>query len=210
MAVLAMFPLGAVLFPYMPLRLRVFEERYLIMLSDLVKAGDTRFGVVLIERGHEVGGGEQRFGIGTVAEMLDVTADQGFVHLTAHGGPRLEVLSWLDDAPHPRAEVRELPELIWDDDLEPLRQEADRLVRRTLAMASEFAENVWPAAIELSEDPIEASWQLAGIAPLNAIDQLTLLRSTTAGDLLTTLIKLTNEASVVYDASWLDDQGPTD
>lgn len=210
MGVLAMFPLGTVLFPYMPLRLRVFEERYLIMLSDLVKANDTRFGVVLIERGHEVGGGEQRFGIGTVAEMLNVTADQGFVHLTAQGGPRLEVISWLDDAPHPRAEVRELPELIWDDGLEPLRHEADRLVRRSLAMASEFTENVWPAAVELSEDPIEAAWQLAGIAPLSAIDQLRLLRSTTANDLLVTLIKLINEASILYDASWLDDQGPAD
>jgi len=209
MAVLAMFPLGTVLFPYMPLQLRVFEERYLIMLSDLVKANDTRFGVVLIERGHEVGGGEQRFGIGTVAEMLHVTADEGFVHLTAQGGPRLEVISWLDDAPHPRAEVHELPELIWDDGLEPLRHEADRLVRRTLAMASEFTENVWPAAIELSEDPIEASWQLAGIAPLNAIDQLMLLRSTTANDLLVTLIKLINETTILYDA-WLDDQGPAD
>jgi uncharacterized protein len=210
MGVLAMFPLGTVLFPYMPLRLRVFEERYLIMLSDLVKAHDMRFGVVLIERGHEVGGGEQRFGIGTVAEMLQVTADQGFVHLTAQGGPRLEVISWLDDAPHPRAEVRELPELLWDDGLEPLRHEADRLVRRTLAMASEFTGDVWPAAIELSEDPIEASWQLAGIAPLNAIDQLMLLRSTTANDLLVTLIKLINDASILYDASWLDDQGPAD
>ena len=209
MAVLPMFPLGSVLFPHMPLRLRVFEERYLIMLSDLVKANDTRFGVVLIERGHEVGGGEQRFGIGTVAEMLPVTADQGFVNLMAHGGSRLEVIRWLEDAPHPQAEVRELPELIWDDALEPLRRQADRLVRRTLAVASEFAENVWPAAIELSQDPIEASWQLAGIAPLNAIDQLTLLRSTGAHDLLSTLIKLINEASIVYDASWLD-EGPTD
>jgi uncharacterized protein len=97
--------------------------------------------------------------------------------------------------------------LIWDDALEPLRQQTDRLVRRTLAVASEFTENVWPAAIELSEDPIEASWQLAGIAPLNAIDQLTLLRSTSAHDLLSTLIKLINEASIVYDASWLD-EGP--
>jgi Lon protease-like protein len=210
MAVLAMFPLGSVLFPHMPLRLRVFEERYLVMLSELVKTNDTRFGVVLIERGHEVGGGEQRFGIGTIAEMLQVTADQGFVNLMAHGGSRLEVLSWLEDAPHPQAEVRELPELTWDDDLEPLRQQADRLVRRTLAVASEFAENVWPAAIELSADPIEASWQLAGIAPLNAIDQLTLLRSTSANDLLTKLIRLLNEASVLYDASWLDDQGPTE
>ena len=37
MGALPMFPLGSVLFPYMPLRLRVFEERYLIMLTELVK-----------------------------------------------------------------------------------------------------------------------------------------------------------------------------
>jgi Lon protease-like protein len=64
-----MFPLGAVLFPYMPLRLRVFEERYLIMLAQLLRSEDARFGVVLIERGREIGGGEQRFGVGTIAEI---------------------------------------------------------------------------------------------------------------------------------------------
>ena len=51
-----MFPLSSVLFPYMPLRLRVFEERYLIMLAELLKNEDAQFGVVLIERGWEVGG----------------------------------------------------------------------------------------------------------------------------------------------------------
>ena len=39
MATLAMFPLGTVLLPYMPLRLRVFEQRYLIMLEQLLKSG---------------------------------------------------------------------------------------------------------------------------------------------------------------------------
>jgi len=48
-----MFPLNSVLFPYMPLRLRVFEERYLMMLADLLQREDARFGVVLIERGRE-------------------------------------------------------------------------------------------------------------------------------------------------------------
>ena len=56
-----MFPLGSVLFPYMPLRLRVFEERYLIMLADLLKTDQARFGVVLIERGHEVGAASSGF-----------------------------------------------------------------------------------------------------------------------------------------------------
>jgi Lon protease-like protein len=196
MAVLPMFPLGNVLFPHMPLRLRVFEERYLIMLTELLKANDLRFGVVLIERGREVGGGDQRFGIGTIAEVLQVTAGEGFVNLAAHGAERLEVIDWLDDAPYPRAEIRVLPDLVWDSGLESLREQADHVVRRTLAVASEFAENVWPSNIELSDEPVEASWQLAGIAPLGAIDQLALLSCPTTGELLAKLITLTEEAGM--------------
>ncbi len=200
MALLAMFPLGAVLFPHMPLRLRVFEERYLIMLSDLLKANDLRFGVVLIERGHEVGGGEQRFGIGTIAEVLRVSADEGFVNVAAHGAERIGVIDWLDDAPHPRADVQILPKLVWDVHLEGLLAEADHLVRRTIASASEFVENAWPADIALSNDPVEASWQLAGIAPLGPLDQLQLLSSPTLEVFLTKLIKLTQEAATIYNA----------
>src|SRR5215210_4588689 len=153
MAVLPMFPLGSVLFPYMPLRLRVFEERYLIMLADLLKADRARFGVVLIERGREVGGGEQRFPIGTLAEITQLGAQEGFVGLVALGSRRFAVDRWLEDAPHPRAEVTELADLEWDPALEELRAETERLVRRTLALASEFAEDVWPADVELADDP---------------------------------------------------------
>ena len=38
------------------------------MLSTLLQSDNAEFGVVLIERGQEVGGGEQRFGIGTVGK----------------------------------------------------------------------------------------------------------------------------------------------
>jgi Lon protease-like protein len=56
-----MFPLGTVLFPSMPLPLRVFEPRYLAMLSEILPDEPSEFAVVLIERGSEVGGGEHRF-----------------------------------------------------------------------------------------------------------------------------------------------------
>jgi uncharacterized protein len=188
-----MFPLGSVLFPYMPLRLRVFEERYLIMLAELLRNEDARFGVVLIERGWEVGGGEQRFGVGTIAEITQLGAQEGFVGLIAQGGKRFEVTQWLEDAPHPRAEVRELADLEWDIGLSELRDQTEHLVRRTLAAASEFAENVWPADIELSSNPLAAAWQLAAIAPLSAIDQIALLRSTSLGELLGRVSRLTRE-----------------
>jgi uncharacterized protein len=202
---LPMFPLGSVLFPHMPLRLRVFEERYLVMLAELIKTDSARFGVVLIERGHEVGGGEQRFDIGTSAEIIQLGAQEGFVGLVARGGQRFLVERWLADAPHPWAEVRDLPDLTWSAGLEGLRKDTERLVRRTLAQASEFAENVWPADIELADDPVAAAWQLAAIAPLGALDQIELLRADSMERLLTLLRELTVEAALVYEAPW-----PTD
>ena len=58
-----MFPLGTVLLPAMPFALNVFEPRYLKMMGDLLETDAPEFGIVLIERGHEVGGGEQRSGV---------------------------------------------------------------------------------------------------------------------------------------------------
>ena len=69
---LAMFPLGSVLLPGMPLALRVFEPRYVELLSTVLGDTDREFGVVLIERGSEVGGGDVRFGAGTVARIETV------------------------------------------------------------------------------------------------------------------------------------------
>ena len=199
---MSMFPLGAVLFPYMPLRLRVFEERYLIMLSELVRSEDARFGVVLIERGVEVGGGEQRFGVGTAAEISRVAAEQGVVGLTAQGAGRFEVLGWLADDPYPRADVRPLDELVWDPALEPLRADTEQLVRRTLALASEFAETMWPADVVLADEPVPALWQLAAIAPLTALDQVALLRVRSAEELLTRLAELTRDAALAWESPW--------
>jgi uncharacterized protein len=202
---MAMFPLNSVLFPYMPLRLRVFEERYSIMLAELLRSEDARFGAVLIERGREVGGGEERFSVGTIAEINQLGAQEGFVGLIAEGSRRFEVMEWLDDAPHPRAEVREIAELEWDNGLWQLREETEQLVRRTLAVASEFAENVWPSDIELSANPVAAAWQLAAISPLNALDQLALLGSTSFAELLAGVSELTSHAALAFDAPWPGD-----
>ena len=163
-----MFPLGSVLLPYMPLRLRVFEQRYLIMLSELLKSGSAEFGVVLIERGQEVGGGEHRFAHGTVAEITSMgTARASWVWSRRAGNgsrccsgcPRSRILGRRSGC---------CPRLGWDPGLADQLAEAEEHVRRTLALASEFREHVWPADVELSDDPLRACWQLAGIAPLGS------------------------------------------
>jgi Lon protease-like protein len=202
---MAMFPLGSVLFPHMPLPLRVFEDRYLVMLSELLPADSAEFGVVLIERGQEVGGGEQRFGFGTVAQIVQLEAAEGFVALLAQGERRIEITEWLDEAPYPRARVREIDNIEWDAALEPLRATAEHTVRRALAVASEFADQQWAANVELSDDPTASIWQLAAIAPLGPLDQVALLHSTSAHELLTRVIALTEAAEADFGAGLSDD-----
>ena len=209
MTVLPMFPLGSVLFPSMPAALRIFEERYIVMLSKVLGEEPSEFGIVLIERGSEVGGGEQRFPIGTVAQITQVEASEGFIGLVAQGSRRIEIVEWLDDDPHPQAEVRELPELEWQDSLQPLREQAEQLVRRTIAQASEFVEQQWPADIVLDDDPIAAVWQLAGIAPVGPLDQVTLLRSSTTEELLRGIIEATEGAAEMLTLQVEDDGFPS-
>jgi Lon protease-like protein len=205
----AMFPLGSVLFPHMPLALRVFEERYLVMMSRVLSDQPPEFGVVLIERGREAAGAEaqRRFGIGTVARITELGATEGDLAVIAQGQRRIEVVEWLDDDPHPSAVVRDLPELRWDDALAPLREEAEVVVRRTIAKASEFVELPWDADVELAADPVEAAWQLAGIAPLTPLDQVRLLRASSLAELLAELAELTRGAEEVLTADWSASDG---
>ena len=202
---MAMFPLGSVLFPYMPLPLRVFEDRYLVMLSKILQDEPAEFGVVLIERGQEVGGGEKRFHLGTVAQITQLEAADGFVGVVAQGERRIEIVDWLDEDPYPQASIRVIEELRWEEELQPLRDNAEAVVRRTLAMASEFVEQTWSPDVELSTDPGVSAWQLAGIAPLGPIDQVALLRCTSMRQLLESVIELTEAARDSFTTGWDDE-----
>lgn len=205
MDALPMFPLGSALLPGSPLPLQVFEPRYLAMLRDIA-AGDGRFGVVLIERGFEVGGGDQRFSVGTVATVEQVSpSTDGRIRLLARGRERFEVVRWLEDDPYPRAEVRLLPELLWDDEHASQLEATAKVVRRALAVMSEYRTSPWPADVELSEDPVTKSWQLAGIAPLGSLDHVAVLRSLSVTELLERTAELTTEAVELLPLQFPDD-----
>jgi len=202
---LAMFPLGSVLFPGMPLPLRVFEPRYVAMLSSVLGETEREFGVVLIERGSEVGGGDVRFGVGTVARIVSVEQTAGSIELLATGAARFEVVRWLQDDPFPRAQVRELAALEFDESTPSELGAAEAVVRATISRASEFVEVPWPADVELSPELAERIWQVAGIAPLNSMDQYALLRSGTASELLARLVEDTQGAEILFTAGWGSD-----
>lgn len=204
-----MFPLGSVLFPYTPLALRVFEPRYLTMIGRLLDVTDPEFGVVLIERGLEAGGGDQRSAVGTRARIVQIEAGAEDLYVVAVGGERITVDAWSEDDPYPIAEVSSMPALVWDDALEPLRREAERVVRRVGSLASALGEARWDPETPLSEDPVESSWQLAAITPLGEYDRFRLLKSNTLGGLLRAVIDLSLEEETVLIARAADarDQG---
>ncbi|WP_353648793.1 LON peptidase substrate-binding domain-containing protein [Nakamurella sp. A5-74] len=202
MTLLPMFPLGSVLLPAMPLALRVFEPRYLEMMVDVLAQEPAEFGVVLIERGQEVGGGDRRFGIGTVARVTEIEEGDGVVGLIARGASRIEVIAWQAEDPYPRAEVRKLPALIWTEQCRTSLVEADRLVRTALALASEFVEASWSSDIALADEPGDLVWQLAGITPVGLIDRLAFLRAGTTEELLSMLIAETTGAVQALRAGW--------
>jgi Lon protease-like protein len=184
MAVMPMFPLSTVLLPAMPLSLRIFEERYLKLLGDLIREENPEFGVVLIERGPEVGGGEKRLSVGTIASVIDIGTLDQFYGLESVGSQRFKVNAWLPDDPYPMADIDFLPDLIWDDSLMPARVHLESQVRKVLAFASEFGDLQYGADTELSDDPLDACWQLAGVLPVGQLDQVDLLNSQSAEELI--------------------------
>ncbi len=196
MPVIPMFPLGSVLLPAMPLPLRIFEPRYLKLLGDLVSSEKPEFGVVLIERGKEVGGGEKRMSIGTIASVTEIGTTQEFLGLESYGSQRFRVNAWLPDDPYPLADIDLLPDLIWDDSLLPAKAHLETKVRQLLAFVSEFGNLQFGADIEFSEDPMEACWQMAGVLPVGPLDQIDLLSSQSADELISRtyeIVKTANE-----------------
>lgn len=173
-----MFPLGTVLFPHAVLPLHLFEERYRAMAETCLR-GDGRFGVVLIERGFEVGGGDTRFAVGTVARIVEAarTPDGRFLLATV-GTERLRVRKWLEDAPFPRAEVDLLvePRVRDAERAAAARLSVQRLLSRVLAMSAELGDRAAPVeAASLDEDPVRASFEAAAMAPIGPLDAQRLL-----------------------------------
>jgi len=90
-AELALFPLGTVLFPGGPLRLRIFEPRYLDMVRRCLKESRA-FGVVLILEGEEAGAAASVATTGTNARVVDFDAlPDGLLGIDCLGEQRFRV-----------------------------------------------------------------------------------------------------------------------
>jgi uncharacterized protein len=181
-----MFPLSTVLFPGAILPLHVFEPRYRAMVADCLAAEPHVFGVVLIARGSEVGGGDTRTDVGTVARIEALSrTDDGRYALVARGTSRLRVLRWLADDPYPMADVEILDDALdADPDTWALGlEEAAAAVSRVEALLSELgqAPSDDGAGLGAGSEAGDRTWALCRRLPCGPLDRQRLLATDDAG-----------------------------
>jgi uncharacterized protein len=179
------FPLHTVLFPHLPLPIHVFEERYRAMARDVLADGSPyggRFVVSMITEGREVGGDAVAHAVATVAEIrsAEQLADGRWL-LLAVGVGRARIDRVDRDGPYAVAEVTELDDPPGDgaDGLLTTVQRAldaylatvKRFVARTASGGERTKEGPDVAAsldevlkpIRLPDDPVAASYAVAGV-----------------------------------------------
>ncbi len=169
-ATIPLFPLNAVLYPGGPLPLRIFETRYLDMVSLCLKQ-EAGFGVCLIEQGSETGPA-RTYTVGTLARIHDWSnGPDGLLNIMAlgekrfrvtrlrvqHDGLNLGEVEWLPDEP-----AIPLP-----DSAKPLAE----FLRQVLAQMQDRYAMVTPAY----EDATWVGWRLAELLPLPITQRQNLL-----------------------------------
>src|SRR3569623_2260097 len=88
---LPLFPLNSVLFPGGVLPLRIFEPRYMEMVSECLKE-QSGFGVSLSQSGKEVGEAATTYEGGTLVNIIDCDQrDDGLLGITVQGQRRFRI-----------------------------------------------------------------------------------------------------------------------
>jgi uncharacterized protein len=89
-----LFPLNTVIFPEGELPIRLFEPRYIDMVSECLRK-DSGFGICLIEEGEEAGLPAKFFPMGTEVKIIDWDrTDDGLLGITVKGQQRFKVESF--------------------------------------------------------------------------------------------------------------------
>jgi uncharacterized protein len=168
-----MFPLGSVVFPYSGVPLRVFEPRYQVLL-DAVLSEKCSFGSVLIERGFEVGGGDLRMEFGTRLRVLaHQEIENGQRVIVTAGVERIRIVEWMEDDPHPWALVESAPDPT--EDIQDIRGDVLSRLEVLLTLASEMGADTADLDLDVGDDPVAASYQLAAFIPVTPLDSYALL-----------------------------------
>lgn len=180
------------LFPGGPLPLRIFETRYLDMVSRCLR-NNQGFGVCLIEQGSETGPA-RTYTVGTLARIRDWSnGPDDLLHILALGERRFRVLRM-----RPQHDGLNLGEVEWlpEEPPTPLPESARSLaemLRQLLPQLSERYAMVTPAY----DDAVWVGYRLAEILPLPLVQRQHLLELNDAHmrlDVITTLMRKQSES----------------
>ncbi|MCT7658623.1 LON peptidase substrate-binding domain-containing protein [Mycobacterium deserti] len=188
-----MFPLQVAMLPGEELPLRIFEPRYTAMVKDCLAMDDPAFGVVLIEAGREVGGGDTRSDVGALAHIAEC-ADfgDGRYRLKCVMAERIRVLEWHPDNPYPRAAVEVWPDEPGDPiDLDAIRDIEDRMVALFERIAAARGAQVDARDIVAGADDVpDAGMWLYGLTarlPMGQADRYAILAAPTVAERIAAL-----------------------
>jgi len=180
---LPLFPLGLVLFPGLLLPLHVFEERYRVLVQELLALpeDERRFGVVAIRQGREVGadGVTALHEVGCVARVRRVEPyDDGRFDVITTGAERFRLSGLTGGAPYLTGAVDLLPDGPGDTDETALLDRAvraafgDYLAALGQAQGDTFPEVQVP---ELPGEPLVLSYLVAATVVVDLEDRQALL-----------------------------------
>jgi Lon protease-like protein len=176
---LRLFPLNTVLFPGAALNLHVFEERYKQMIGECLQSGDA-FGVALIADGAEVGDPHVTpHDVGSTARIVDVQRLAfGRYYISTVGVKRFRILEVLSREPYLVVEAELLEDPMEDEIIVDHAQGARSLFAQYVRLVVEFTGQAM--AIELPEDPQQASFIIADALQVSQAVKQRLLEIATA------------------------------
>ena len=193
---LPLFPLNTVLFPGGTIPLQVFEPRYLKLIDDCLNS-DSKFGVVLIKEGKEVGGPSVPMSVGTIAKITSVkNLPNNRLLVTSIGTDRFNILEILKDDPYMVASVdvqnEQTNEEIEDQTLKEATRLTGEYLQTLLAMQGGWIKN--PSS-SLPEKPLDLSFFMAQLIQQPASDQQKMLETTS------TINRLSNCTNIIKSES---------
>ena len=188
---LRLFPLNLVLFPGMSLPLRIFEERYKLMISECLEES-LPFGVVLIREGVEVGGSAEPHKVGTTARITKSERQEGGrYNLQTIGEKRFGIRQITQETPFLMAKVEYLEDAVTGDlgDIAAKAREMLGTYWKVLA----GIKGGWVREVQTPEDPIALSYVIAQSVAMPAMVGQYLLQMSSVKERLERAVPLLQE-----------------
>ena len=188
-----LFPLDVVLFPDGVLPLRIFEPRYLDMVSDCMKS-ESGIGVILIKEGKEAGRAAKTYDTGTLSYISYWhKRNNGMLGITLTGKQRFRVLSTEVKANQLTvAEVELLPNTIISD----IEHNEDLLIKLLKQIIAQL-EPPYTTMTKCYDDMEWVSARLIELLPLQLKDKQQMLSMSELHERIDFLYPLLNSMKII-------------